>query len=116
MTPPPTRVFLKVPTIPGPMVHPGVFSPSIANAVFIVGSGIVSTVLLGFSLRAFARTRSRTMAFIATAFTIFAVKNYVLGYALFTGAMSAPDIALLDAAADMTTVLLLVLPIFIPRG
>lgn len=93
------------------MVHPSVYTP-----VFVVVSGLVSVGLLVLALRAYQRTRDRAMLLMAAAFTVFAAKNFLLGWAIQTGALSTPDLGIIDAVADLATILLLFAPVLIPRN
>lgn len=97
------------------MVHPGArlwsFTPHL-----ITLSGLVALGLLVLAVRAFRRTRDRSMMFIAAAFGVFAGKNLILGYAMYQDLLAPAIIGIADVAADLLTVLLFVVPIFIPRS
>lgn len=93
------------------MVHPSVYTPA-----FVVVSGLVSTGLLVLALRAWDRTRDNAMLVMAAAFTVFASKNFLLAWATLTGALEPPDIGIIDAVADLATILLLFAPVLIPRN
>lgn len=97
------------------MVHPGAtvwqFTPHL-----ITISGVVAIGLLALAVRAYRRTGDRAMVFIAAAFGVFAAKNLILGYAMYQALASPAVIGIADVVADLTTVLLFVVPIFIPRS
>lgn len=97
------------------MVHPGAttwqFTPHL-----IVVSGLVAIGLLVLAFRAFRRTRDRSMLFISAAFGVFAAKNLVLGYAMYQNLWPPSVVGIADVVADLTTILLFVVPIFLPRS
>ena len=85
----------------------------VLSAGFSFLSAAVSLFLLWMAIRVFARTRDPTMAFLTGAFSLFAFKSFIVGYALVTNAIQHDSLELMDAMGDLATLLLLVTPIFV---
>ena len=83
------------------------------SAGFSFVSCAISVFLLGMAIRVFARTRDPTMAFLTGAFSLFAFKSFIVGYAVLTNAIEHDSLELVDAMGDLATVLLLVTPLFV---
>ncbi len=79
---------------------------------FLYASGALSLLLVGFAARAYHRNRDANMAFVASAFTLFTMKDALVAYSLQTGVIPHQTLESVDAAGDLATVLLLVLPLF----
>jgi len=81
---------------------------------FLIVSGLLSLGLLGFAIRGFRRSHESGLAFVAGAFTIFAIKSFLVAYALRTGSIEHERLELVDAMGDLATVLIFVAPLFWP--
>ncbi len=87
----------------------GVISP------FMLVAGIVSFGLAIFGINAYRKTRDAAMAFVGGAFTLFTLKSLLVGYALASNTFTHTTLDAIDATGDMTTALLLLVPIVWPR-
>lgn len=85
------------------------------SAGFMVISGILSLFLLVLAINAYRRTRSPSMGFLAGAFTLFALKSFLVGYSIWTGLIEHELLELVDAVGDLGAILLIVVPILLPR-
>lgn len=96
------------------MVHPGAttwqFTPHL-----IAISGTVSMGLFVLAVRAYRRTKDTALLFLAGAFTLFGVKNFVLGYGMYTVLWPPAVIGIADVVVDLIVVLLFVVPLLMPR-
>lgn len=81
-------------------------------AAFLWSSAALSVLLVAFAVRAYRRGRNPDMAFVASAFVLFMLKDALVAYSLQSGLIPHETLELVDAAGDLGTVLLLVLPLF----
>ena len=91
------------------MVH----AHDIAFAVSVL-SGLISLGLLTFAIRAYRRSQEGALAFVAGAFTVFAIKSFVVAYALRTGVVEHELLELIDAIGDLATIFFFLVPILWP--
>lgn len=84
------------------------------SAGFMFISGVVSLGLMVFAMKAYGRSRNAALAYVAGAFTVFALKSFFVGYALVTESVEHDTLELMDAIGDMATILLFVVPVFWP--
>lgn len=82
------------------------------SAGFSLLSALVSFILLGLALGAFRHNRRSPFAFLAAAFGIFAAKSLIVAYSVWADAIHHDSLELIDAVGDLTTILLLTIPIF----
>lgn len=87
-----------------------------ASAAFMGISGTISIVLLAIAVKAYRQTKDAAMVFLAGAFTLFALKSFLVGYSLLTGLIGHQTLELVDAVGDLGTILLIVVPVFLRRG
>src|SRR6267143_64414 len=87
----------------------------LVSSSFSIASALVSFALLIFALRAYSHTRDGNMAFLVGAFALFAFKSLIVGYALLTNAIEHDSLELVDGAGDLCTVLLMAMPLLVPR-
>lgn len=97
------------------MVHPGAATWEFTPFLITI-SGLVAIALLAFAARAYRRTGDRAMLFVAAAFGVFGGKNLILGYVMYQALASPAIVGIADIVADLTTVLLFVAPVLLPRG
>ena len=81
---------------------------------FSLASGLISLGLVGFALNAFRRFGDPAMGFVTGAFTVFAVKSFLVAYSLFADLIAHELLELVDTVGDLATVLLLVAPFLLP--
>jgi hypothetical protein len=86
------------------------------SAGFMFLSGVVSLLLLSLSIKGYRRSKNPAMAFVAGAFSIFAIKSFFVGYAILARAVEHESLELIDAIGDLATILMFVFPIFWPRA
>ncbi|MHB8586856.1 MAG: hypothetical protein ACYDDF_13595 [Thermoplasmatota archaeon] len=88
--------------------------PVAASAALI---GVVALIALALAIVGFVsrnRSRNRKVAWVATAFAVFAAKNAFSAWAIYTGSVSHADLELYLAIIDLVVLALLVTPLFLP--
>lgn len=80
------------------------------SAGFSAMSGLIGLALLVFAARAYLRTRESAFAFLMGAFMVFALKAFLVAFALWTDSIGHETLELLDAIGDLATVGLLMAP------
>jgi hypothetical protein len=86
------------------------------SAGFSLLSGLIALGLLVFAVNAYRRSRDNSFAFLAGAFTLFAIKSFVVAFALWTNAITHPALEFVDAAGDLGTIFLILAPVFLRRS
>lgn len=78
-------------------------------------SGVLSLALFLIAVRTYRQERNPALAFVAGAFLIFALKSFLVAYAVAYHSIEHPALEFIDGVGDMTTIAFLTLPILWPR-
>jgi hypothetical protein len=78
-------------------------------------SGLVSVALLIMAVRSRRATGTRGLGWLAAAFTVFAVKSFVVAASLMFDLIGHESLELVDAIGDLATILFIVVPVLLHR-
>ena len=81
-----------------------------AHPIPVLAVGLAMAFLSGMALRAWIRSRNRTLQFVCAAFAVFAVKEFFTAYALWARQPGHEDLELLATILDLAIAALLVAP------
>jgi len=82
------------------------------SVAFSALSGLIALFLAVLALRGRRSRPPGSLDFVAAAFALFAIKSFVVAYALDTDAIGHSSLELLDAMGDLGALLLLAMPVF----
>ena len=82
---------------------------------FSIISGIIGVVLLSVAARAYRQDRTPALAFLAGAFTVFALKSFLVAYAVWSKTIEHEMLEFIDAVGDLGTIMLLAMPLLWPQ-
>lgn len=85
------------------------------SAGFSLLSGLIAFFLFSLAARAYSRERDRAYGLLASAFFLFGTKSFIVAYAVWTGAIEHQLLELVDAIGDLGTILLIAMPLILPR-
>lgn len=82
--------------------------------VTLIGA-LIAFALLLMGVAAYRRNRDPAFAFLIGAFTVFMLKSFLVAYSLKTDVIGHEYLELVDSIGDVSTLLLLTLPILFPQ-
>lgn len=82
---------------------------------FSVISGLVGLALFVVAARAYRQDRNPALAFVAGAFTVFALKSFFVSYAVASRSIEHEMLEFMDAVGDLATIMLLAMPLLWPQ-